>query len=302
MYAGIKRYYEEHLAWIPLKIRALIVNSRPFTLLLPLLGGYFLIQASLPNIQIPTPDPIRTWIGLLALVLINMGGNNLNSVFDIEIDKINKPYRPLVRGLLSRDGVMLFAFLCFSFSLVLSPFIGGTFLVLCWSMILLTYFYSIPPIRLKRILWVNNITQAIIRGVLGPLSAWIIFGEIWDVRIWAFGSIMFTLIAPLQTTKDFPDVPGDITHGIKTLPIVYGVEKTVGILRVMLTIPFVLIGFYTFILKILPIESCYLSFLYPLSFLSVGMFKTTDKFENTLGWLMFYFIMLIFLLGFALTI
>jgi len=79
--------------------------ARPFTLLPPLLGilsGAVCAFGSAHN-----PDPARriTWpivltvvIGSLCASAMNAASNIVNQIADLEIDRRNKPERPLVRG------------------------------------------------------------------------------------------------------------------------------------------------------------------------------------------------------------
>jgi len=300
VYRGIKELYPR-LSFLGLKVRALLVNSRPLTLLLPLVGGYCLIQASLTIPQIPTPDPVRTWVAILALALLNAWANNFNSLTDIEVDRINKPYRPLPRGILSFKEVAIFCVITLIMILILSILVGLVFYWLVVATCFLSMFYSGPLVRLKRFLWVNNATQATIRGVLGPLAVWSVYGSIYDLKVWGICIVLFTLILPLQTTKDFPDIEGDRIYGIKTLPVVYGVEKAQSITIGLIATPFIILGALT-TLGILP-ESCiWLIVLYPVCQAALALNIESKWTENTVGWVLFYAAMILFLLGFALTI
>src|SRR5260221_312580 len=87
------------------RLRPYVNLARPFTLLPPLLGiisGAVCAWGSAHN-----PDPTRavTWSVVLTIVLgsvcasfLNAANNALNQIYDLEIDRINKPKRPLVFG------------------------------------------------------------------------------------------------------------------------------------------------------------------------------------------------------------
>ena len=82
--------------------------SRPFTLLPPLLGiisGSVCAWGSVHN-----PDPSRTLtlsvvltvaLGSLCASFLNAASNAINQITDLDIDRVNKPGRPLVTGALS---------------------------------------------------------------------------------------------------------------------------------------------------------------------------------------------------------
>ena len=100
--------------------------SRPFTLLPPLLGivsGSICAWGSVHN-----PDPGRQLtlsvvltvaLGSLCASFLNAASNAINQITDLEIDRVNKPNRPLVTGALSlREG---WAFTWIFYALAIVP-------------------------------------------------------------------------------------------------------------------------------------------------------------------------------------
>src|SRR5688572_23266628 len=89
-------------------MKAYIALARPFTLLPPLLGivsGAVCAWGSAHN-----PDPGRQLtasviltviLGSLCASFLNAASNAINQIYDLEIDRINKPNRRLVTGELS---------------------------------------------------------------------------------------------------------------------------------------------------------------------------------------------------------
>ena len=297
-YYGIKKAYPR----LPLstKIRAVIQNSRPLTLMLPLVGGYFVIQASLPHLILLTPNLLTTLLALLALVFVNAGGNNLNSIFDVEIDAINKPYRPIPRAILSRKEVGLFSGILLVSAVSVSLFVNPTFQMLAITLIMLTIIYSTPPIRLKRRLWINNVSQAVARGVLGVLTAWSVFSPITKEAI-GMSLVLFSFILWAQSSKDIADLTGDKAFGVKTLPVAYGISGTYRIMSYMASLPFATTSILVF-LKWLPTQSLLTLLLFPLVLYIPRGTTQISTHENTIGWICFYLSMLLFLLVFSFTI
>lgn len=289
-YYGIKQLYPR-LRFLGVKLRAVLSNSRPFTLLLPLVGGYFVVQTSLGHWTIPTPDPLKTALALLALMMVNAGGNNVNAIFDVEIDRVNKPYRPIPSGLLSRTEAGVVAAKLFLLALAKAYFVNTTFFLLLTVLVLATIFYSAPPLRLKQFLWTNNIHQAFIRGVLGVLAAWSIFSPL-TIQTVAMASVMFFLILPSQASKDFGDVAGDTEFRIRTLPVIYGPSKAILYMKLLLLMPFVLVLAWTWA-GVFPIWTLTFMFLAPITWVFVHSLMTpSQKLENTKGWALFYGLML----------
>jgi len=304
-YYGIRQLYPR-LRFLGVKVRALLANSRPLTLLLPILGGFFVIEASLPELQWPTPDPLRTWVSLLVLMLFNAGGNQVNSVFDVEIDRVNKPTRPIPSGILSRRLVMGFGvgLMGVAGALSLTRLSNPTFVVLAVMILVFTLAYSVPPIRLKKRLWWNIGSQAFIRGVLGPLAAWSIYAPL-TADVFAMTIVVFLFILAAQSSKDFPDVKGDAMYGVRTLPVAYGSENALDIMRGLLVLP-ILAQVELIVLGVLPRQTgLMLLFTAPLILVFavwIGDTRENPYVENTKAWVLFYAIMLVLLLGFTLTL
>lgn len=149
---------------------------------------------------------------------IGAGANAINDVFDVEIDRINKPRRPLPSGLVSPRSARSFAMACFFagilFSAPINPFCFFTALV---SSALL-YLYSSS---LKRTVFWGNITVAFMLGlalVYGGLAV----GGFRNALIVGVFAFLYNL--PREILKDVEDMEGDRAQEAVTLPIRYGVK------------------------------------------------------------------------------
>ena len=99
--------------------------ARPFTLLPPLFGivsGAVCAWGSAHN-----PDPSRTLtasviaavaLGSICAAFLNAANNALNQIYDLEIDRINKPKRPLVTGAASLRGAWIFTWITYAVGLL----------------------------------------------------------------------------------------------------------------------------------------------------------------------------------------
>ena len=97
-------------------LRTWIRFTRPSTLLPPGLGvvsGAITAWGSAWN-----PDPARllTWpviwtviLGTICAGLLNAASNVINQIYDLEIDRANKPERPLITGAIAIPGAWRFA-------------------------------------------------------------------------------------------------------------------------------------------------------------------------------------------------
>ncbi len=227
--------------------------SRPFTLVAPALGvvsGAITAAGADPR-DVWTPALLGfTAIGALMAMVLNAANNALNQIYDLEIDRINKPKRPLTSGRLSIRDAWVFTWLTYAAALVLAWFVAPGGRRECfWIVVIATIFtfiYSCPPLRTKRRgIWAN-VTIAIPRGVLLKVAGWSCVKTIWGVEPWFIGAIFGLFLLGASTTKDFADMEGDARGGCRTLPIMYGVRRAAWMISPSFVLPVLLISYGTF--------------------------------------------------------
>lgn len=81
---------------------------RPFTMLAPMVGVLAGAGAAIgaSGTALSTALVLRIGMGAVMAGVLNAASNALNQVFDIEVDRINKPKRPLPSGRMSRSFAM----------------------------------------------------------------------------------------------------------------------------------------------------------------------------------------------------
>lgn len=235
------------------KAALLLELSRPFTLVAPALGvvsGAITAAGAEPR-DIWTADLLRfTTIGALMAMVLNAANNALNQIYDLEIDRVNKPQRPLTSGRLSLFDAWVFTWITYALALVLAWFVAPGGRHECfWIVVIATIFtfiYSCPPLRTKtRGIWAN-VTIAIPRGVLLKVAGWSCVKTIWGSEPWFIGMIFGLFLLGASTTKDFADMEGDARGGCRTLPILYGVRRAAWMISPSFVLPFLLISYGAF--------------------------------------------------------
>jgi 4-hydroxybenzoate polyprenyltransferase len=248
------------------KLRLYTKLARPFTLLPPLLGiisGAVCAFGSIHN-----PDPARELttsvlltvaLGSLCASFLNAASNAINQIYDLEIDRLNKPNRPLVTGALSVREAWGFTWLFYALALVPTWWVvvypyttwaekgaaplafHETFFIYLAGLVF-TFVYSAPELgRTKTKGMAANLTIAIPRGMLLKVAGWAMVAHVWFVEPWYIGAIFALFIIGAASTKDFADIDGDLAGGCKTLPIVYGVKKATWIIAPFFVLPWLLI-------------------------------------------------------------
>jgi geranylgeranylglycerol-phosphate geranylgeranyltransferase len=243
--------------------------SRPFTLLPPLLGivsGAVCAFGSAHN-----PDPARrvTWavvltvaIGSLCASAMNAASNIVNQIADLEIDRENKPKRPLVTEEISiaaawRASLFLYALAIlptwivvpFPYSRLADRFsaplhLHAAFFIYCVGA-LATLVYSFPAFgRTKRHWLAANVTIAIPRGGLLKVAGWAFVASVAAAEAWAIGGIFALFLLGAMSTKDFSDMAGDRAHGCITLPLRFGVRRAAWMIAPFFIVPWLLIPLF----------------------------------------------------------
>ncbi|CAA6659071.1 unnamed protein product [Spirodela intermedia] len=207
---------------------------RPHTIRGTALGSLALVSRAL----IENKDLINWWLvfkafyGLIALICGNGYIVGINQIYDIGIDKVNKPYLPIAAGDLSVDSAWLLVLSFAAAGLLIvvlnfGPFISSLY---CLGLFLGTI-YSVPPFRLKKYPVAAFLIIATVRGFL------LNFGVYYATRAalgltfeWsspvAFITAFVTVFAlVIAITKDLPDVEGDRKFQISTLATKLGVRN-----------------------------------------------------------------------------
>jgi len=246
-------------------VKAYVQLARPFTLLPPLFGiisGAVCAWGSAHN-----PDPSRAVtasviltvaLGSLCASFLNAASNALNQIYDLEIDRINKPSRPLVTGAISRREAWIFTWTFYALAIVptwlvvvypYSTFAAKFFAPLsqheCFFIyiagMIFTFIYSAPALgRTKAHPIGANLTIAIPRGCLLKVAGWTMVAHANTAEPWFIGSIFMFFLLGAASTKDFSDIEGDRAGGCRTLPIAFGVRRAAWMIAPFFVLPWLL--------------------------------------------------------------
>jgi len=222
--------------------------GRPFTLVAPALG---FLSGALTAVGAAPPE---TWslglmvppiLGSVMAATLNAGNNALNQIYDLEIDRVNKPKRPLPSGRLNITQAWIFTAITYLAALVLAWLVAPGGRHECFWLVAIavvcTFIYSVPPLRTKRLgIWAN-ITIAIPRGTLLKVAGWSSVKTLFGVEPWYIGAIFGLFLLGATTTKDFADMEGDRRGGCRTLPIQYGVQRAAWMISPSFVVPFTMI-------------------------------------------------------------
>ncbi|MCQ6254523.1 UbiA family prenyltransferase [Methanocaldococcus sp.] len=152
----------------------------------------------------------------LVVFLICAYGNVINDIFDIEIDKINKPSRPLPSGRVKLKEAKTFSFVLLIVGLILSVFINIYGLII--ALINATFLYLYAK-KYKRYKLIGNFIVGYLTGSVFLFGG--VAGKNIIPVIILFLCSMFAIWGR-EIIKDFEDMEGDKKEGVISLPIKYG--------------------------------------------------------------------------------
>ena len=170
-----------------------------------------------------TLNDTGTLLLVMAVVMCFAGAANaLNDVVDYEIDKINRPMRPLPSGFVKKRTALFISILLFSVGTLACLELSEAAKVI--GIVIAMPFMVLYSKYLKGMPLIGNMIVAFILG-LSFLFCGAAFNNIspmWIPMILAFG---LTLVREL--VKDIADMEGDQSVGLKTFPITAGIEKSI---------------------------------------------------------------------------
>lgn len=206
-YLEFMRYKNAAMAGISSVVAALIVSS---ILDYPMLGDWFY--------------SIRHLFYIFIMVFLATGaGNMLNDYYDIDIDRVNKPNRPLPSGRIGvRESVFL-TILCFSVALLIAFLINPVSGIIGFINVFILIWYAKT---LKRTVLLGNLSIAYLTGSTFLFGA-SFFGTDGVIVMLPLSLLAFLATAAREIVKDIEDIKGDSEDGAVTFPIKYGEKPSI---------------------------------------------------------------------------
>ena len=173
----------------------------------------------------------------MAVFLISGAGNSINDYFDIMIDSINRPERPIPSGRIKAKEALYFSYFLFILGTLLAfsinPFCGA--IALLNSLLLIFYAKTLKGTPLIGNLSIGYLTGstflfgASVLGYMGLKALFVLF------------LLAALAITAREIVKDIEDMEGDRKEGADTLPLRVGAKKAaylagfIGALAVLLS-------------------------------------------------------------------
>jgi geranylgeranylglycerol-phosphate geranylgeranyltransferase len=161
------------------------------------------------------------WLSILLAgttgALVAAGANAINDAFDIDIDRINRPDRPLPRGALTQQDARRMWLIVSIAAIGINLFLNSTALLIVVLSIALLYVYSA---YLKRTVLIGNVLVGSMTG-MAFIYGGVVVGRMERAIVPAIFAFLVNLAR--EVLKDVEDMEGDRRENAVTLPIKYGV-------------------------------------------------------------------------------
>jgi geranylgeranylglycerol-phosphate geranylgeranyltransferase len=201
-------------------------------------------------------DLVWVLVAGLSGALVAAGGNAINDYFDVDVDKINRPDRPLPRGTVTLGEARTAWMYASGAGLALSALLGVWNLLLGAVWVVGLYVYSR---KLKGTVLTGNLAVAFMTGMAFPFGALVVGRP--GLGLYP-GLFAFLANLAREILKDVEDVDGDATANVVTLPVKHGAGSgllaatiVLGVLILFTIVP-VMVGVYnyTYLLFVLIVD------------------------------------------------
>ena len=196
---------------------------------------------------------INLVLGILTYYFIAGSGMIINDIYDIEIDKINRPDRPIPSGAVSLKQAKILFILTFGIGVMISIIHYLIFDLSGLNVILAVFFGLIGWLYAawgKKQGFIGNIIVGI------SFSIGLIYGAVLNTLIippyiYYFFLTAFFLLLSREIVKGCEDIEGDKEEGVKTLAIKLGTKKAIrfSLLFEVLAIIFFILPLFTEIIN-----------------------------------------------------
>jgi chlorophyll synthase len=167
------------------------------------------------------------WGVLLAGPLVCASSQAVNDWFDRHVDAINEPNRPIPSGRMPGNWGFYIAVMWTLLSLLWAWPLGTWGFAATGLGLLLSWAYSMPPIRLKNNGWWGNAACGLsYEGLAWVTGAAVMLGGEMPTEKTIVLALLYSFGAHgIMTLNDFKAVQGDAHMGVRSLPVQLGVTR-----------------------------------------------------------------------------
>ena len=209
-------------------ISAYLELSRPINGLIAFISVYLGAMFAVGMEEWIILTNIDVFVAASSALLLLSAGNALNDYFDCEIDRINKPRRPIPSGRISRRSALMFSIILMGLGIWFGFFVN---LYTAAITVIVSGCLILYAVCLKQTPFFGNLLVGVLTGltfIVGGASVRTVYGT-FVPAIFAF---LFTTAR--EIIKDIEDTEGDVQNYARTISVVWG--KRVAVLIALIFI------------------------------------------------------------------
>lgn len=184
--------------------------------------GEVLALGGLPSLRLAV-------LGFISVFLVSGSALVLNDVFDLEVDRVNMPQRPLPSGTLSVREAVILTMVAIVLGLSAALMISFLAFVCCLITCAVGVLYNW---KFKETGLAGNLMVSFSVGftfVFGGIAV----GDPWNKIVWCFALMAFLVDLGEEIAGDAMDMAGDQQRGSKSLALMYGRSRALTISAVL---------------------------------------------------------------------
>jgi len=235
---------------------------------------------------------------IIVIACIASFANIINDVFDYEVDKKNKPNRPISSGLIKFKSALILCFLLLVITIIIIFYYDfnaiSKILILGINLPLIIFYTPL----FKNVPFIGNIIIAFILSMVFIVSAMYLEGDLFQITPPAILAFLLMLIR--EVVKDVADYEGDKDLKINTFPVAYGINNTIKLILSLVLILILTSFSFTSFYNIIYLYSIIFLVDMPLLYYSIKLFKNPHPnyckyFEKVLKLLTIFGVIVIYL-------
>jgi len=182
-------------------------------------------------------------LGFLAGFFISGTAMITNDYFDLEVDRVNHPARPLPSGRISANEVMILALLFSAAGLIAAGLLGPIALALAQIMWIVSNLYNW---RYKETGLFGNMMVGLCLALLFVLGG-VAVGRLDSPMLWTFAALVFVFDLGEEIAGGAMDMEGDRKRSARSIALLYGRENALRLAGLLFGL-FVLISLIPFLM------------------------------------------------------
>jgi len=216
------------------KVRGLIELIRPE---LPFAAGVCVIIGEIIALG-SFPSLLKLFLGFGWGFFLSSPAMIINDYFDIEVDRVNSPHRPLPSGLILPTTAIVLAIVTTLIGLVISVFIGKVAVLLFIIFWLIGFLYN-WKLKEKGLLGNLLVSSSV---AITFITGGKVVGEPWNKTVWILSLMVFLFDLGEEIAADAMDIEGDKKRNVKSIAILIG-KKNALLISALLFILVIIVSF-----------------------------------------------------------